>query len=75
VNILNALERLKDMGLISDREVLRALYRFAGEPADIDALLAGGSGVDRRENTRPITPATKDPVDPASGSPKQTVLP
>jgi hypothetical protein len=74
VNILNALERLKDMGLISDREVLRAAYRFAGEPADIDELLKGGSGFDLRETSKPIQPATTDPVDTRSGSPKKTVL-
>ncbi len=74
VNMLNALERLKDMGLISDREVLRAAYRFAGEPADIDELLKGGSGFDLRETSKPIQPATTDPVDTRSGSPKKTVL-
>ena len=75
VNILNALERLKDMGLISDRELLRAVYRFAGEPADIDELLAGGSGVDRRGTSKPIQPATKEPVNTSTGSPKKSVLP
>ncbi len=75
VNILNALERLKDMGLISDRELLRAVYRFAGEPADIDELLDGGSGVDRRGTVKPIQPATKEPVNPSTGSPKKLVLP
>ena len=35
VNILNALERLRDMGLIGDREVLRLTYRFAGEGVDL----------------------------------------
>ncbi len=48
VNILNALERLRDMGLIGDREVLRLTYRFAGEGVDLDDLLAGGTGVDAR---------------------------
>ena len=74
VNILNALERLYDMGLISQRELLRATYRFAGETADIDEILAGGTGVDRREGSQPITPASQEPVDTNSGSPKQTVL-
>ncbi len=75
VNILNALERLYDMGLISARELLRATYRFAGEPADIDDLLAAGSGVDRRETVKPIKPATADPVTVESGTPKRSVLP
>ena len=75
VNIMNALERMKDMGLISDRELLRVAYRFAGEQSDIDDLLAGGSGVDTRETSDPIEPATKEPVDTSSGSPKKTILP
>ncbi len=74
VNILNALERLKDMGLISDRELLRATYRFAGEAADIDELLKGGSGKDQRETKKPIQPASTDPVDTSTGVPKKTVL-
>jgi hypothetical protein len=51
VNILNALERLYDMGLISQRELLRATYRFAGESVDIDEILAEGTGIDRRESS------------------------
>jgi hypothetical protein len=74
VNIMNALERSKDMGLISDRELLRVLYRFAGESADLDELLKGGSGVDRRESVNPIQPATKEPVDTSTGTPKKTVM-
>ncbi|MDY6846980.1 MAG: hypothetical protein SVP52_07580 [Chloroflexota bacterium] len=75
VNILNTLERLKDMGLISDRELLRAVYRFAGEPVDIDEILSGGSGIDIRESTNPIQPVTKDPVNTETGNPKKSVLP
>jgi hypothetical protein len=75
VNIMNALERMKDMGLISDRELLRVAYRFAGENADIDELLAGGSGIDVRDQKVPIQPVTKEPVDTSSGSPKKSVLP
>jgi hypothetical protein len=75
VNVMNALERLKDMGLISDRELLRVAYRFAGEDADIDELLAEGTGIDIRATKDPIQPVTKEPVDTGSGSPKKTVLP
>ena len=75
VNIMNALERMKDMGLISDRELLRVAYRFAGENADIDDLLAGGTGIDVRETKNPIEPATQEPVDTGTGSPKKSVLP
>jgi hypothetical protein len=74
VNIMNALERAKDMGLISDRELLRVMYRFAGETADLDEVLKGGSGKDTRESTNPIQPATKEPVDTSTGTPKKTVM-
>jgi len=74
VNMLNALERLYDMGLISQRELLRATYRFAGESVDIDEIMAAGTGVDRRETSKPIQPASQDPVQPATGDPKKSVL-
>jgi hypothetical protein len=34
---------MRDRGLIDDRELLRMVYRYAGEPADVDGLLAGGA--------------------------------
>ena len=74
INILNALERLKDMGLINARELLRTTYRFAGESADIDELLASGSGIDNRAASKPIQPASADPVNTSTGVPKETVL-
>jgi hypothetical protein len=74
VNILNALERLYDMGLISQRELLRATYRFAGEGGDIDEILAAGTGVDRREAVKPIQPVSKDPVHPVTAEPKKSIL-
>jgi hypothetical protein len=74
VNILNALERLYDMGLISQRELLRATYRFAGENADIDELLKEGTGVDRREVNKPIQPVSVDPVEKDTGKPKKDIL-
>ncbi len=74
VNILNALERLFDMGLISSRELLRATYRFAGESVDIDEILSEGTGIDRRETKTPVQPVTQDPVHPADGEPKKSIL-
>ena len=74
VNILNALERLKDMGLIDDRELLRAVYRFAGEAVDIDDLLSGGSGIDRRTTPKPINPAAANKIDTTTGDPKKGTL-
>ena len=74
VNMMNALERARDMGLIGDRELLRLLYRFAGEAADLDEILSGGSGIDKRTDIKPVSPATKEPVDTSTGTPKKTVL-
>ena len=34
---------MRDRGLINDRELLRMVYRYAGEPADVEDLLAGGA--------------------------------
>ncbi len=70
VNILNAFERLYDMGLISRRELLRIVYRFAGESADIDEILAQGTGKDTRvPSPVSVTPSSKI-VDPITGEPK-----
>ena len=75
VNILNVVERLKDMGLLADRELLRIVYRFAGETGNLDEIIAGGSGVDIRQVSDPIEPTTKEPVNPTTGNPKKSVLP
>ncbi len=82
VNMMNVAERMKDMGLISDRELMRIVYRFAGEGMNIDEVMAGGSGVDKREVSKPIQPASKDTVKTVgkdavhveTGAPKQSVL-
>jgi hypothetical protein len=75
-NVLNMLERLYDMGLIDERELLRVAYRFAGESVNLDEILARGSGVDQRESKQPIAPVSKDPatVNPETGTPKANVL-
>ena len=48
VNVGSLAEKLADMGLIGQEEILRVIYRFLGEPADVPELLKAGSGVDRR---------------------------
>lgn len=75
-NVLNMLERLYDMGLIDERELLRVAYRFAGESVNLDEILARGSGIDQRESKQPIAPVSKDPatVNPETGTPKANVL-
>jgi hypothetical protein len=74
-NVLNMLERLYDMGLIDERELLRVAYRFAGESVDLDEILARGSGVDQRSTKDPIKPTTADPdsVNPETGEAKKGV--
>jgi hypothetical protein len=67
VNILNTLERLRDRGLVSDRELLRVVYRFAGEAGDLDAILAAGSGVDQRGSGTASKPVAQQQVNPATG--------
>jgi hypothetical protein len=74
VNMLNALERLYNMGSISKREVMRVAYRFSGEQADIDKLMEEGTGIDLRETIKPIQPASTDPVDTTSGAPKKSTI-
>jgi hypothetical protein len=48
VNVGSLAEKLADMGLIGQEEILRVIYRFLGEPVDVPELLKAGSGVDRR---------------------------
>ena len=70
VNILNMLERLYDMGLIDQRELLRISYRFAGEAADIDEVLSKGSGKDSRQSRDPIKTTRSKAVSIETGEPK-----
>ncbi|MEW6505667.1 MAG: hypothetical protein AB1457_17045 [Chloroflexota bacterium] len=41
-HILAVVGQLRDRGLIDDRELLRVVYRFIGETAEVDELLEGG---------------------------------
>lgn len=69
VNILNMLERLYDMGLIDQRELLRISYRFVGESADIDEVLSKGSGKDNRPSHDPLKAARPTTVSSDNGEP------
>jgi len=69
VNILTMFERLYDLGLIDQRELLRISYRFTGESADIDEVLSNGSGKDNRQKSNPLKTARNDPVNPVTGEP------
>jgi hypothetical protein len=58
---------MRDRGLVNDRELLRMIYRYAGEPADVESLLADGAGapqvaagfkgMEMERRSRPISPA------------------
>ena len=74
VNILNMAERLFNMGIISQRELLRMTYTFAGEQGDIDKIIEEGTGIDIREEKEPIKPATTDYVDTGTGTPKKKIM-
>jgi len=71
-NISQVLTGLRDRGLIDDAELLRLVYRFCGENADIEELLARGrtAGIAEENQTgkRPIEQPVK--VDAATGEEK-----
>jgi len=71
VNAGSLLEKLLDMGLVGQEEMLRMVYRFLGEPADIPTLLHSGSGVDRRMAEKAGEGPKKTPrqvkIDPETG--------
>ncbi len=58
---------MRDRGLVDDRELLRMIYRYAGEPADVEGLLADGAGapqvaegfkgMEMERRSRPVAPA------------------
>jgi hypothetical protein len=50
-----ALSDLRDRGIIDDAELLRMVYRFAGETVDLEGLLADG------KKAGPILPAAPQP--------------
>jgi len=71
VNAGSLFEKLLDMGLVGQEEMLRMVYRFLGEPADIPTLLHSGSGVDRRMAEKAGEGPKKTPrqvkIDPETG--------
>lgn len=74
-NIANVLRDLRDRSLIDDAEMLRLIYRFAGETVDIESILkAGQSAPPPTFYHSPVvtnfTPAGR--TDPVSGEEKQT---
>jgi len=73
--VIHALGELRDRALIDDAEFLRMAYRFAGEVADVEALLARGqrAGMVRDLNPEERKNGRAAPVagDPETGAVKK----
>ena len=67
-NIISAVSTLRDRNLIDDAEMLRMIYRFCGEPIDIEDMLDRGKKAPKVENpnTKGITPPANI-VNPKTG--------
>ena len=72
-NIANVFNGLRDRGLISDEELLRLVYRFAGETLDL--ANAGAKPSNPEARTQPVTTQPKGgkEVDIQTGEPKKTM--
>ena len=60
--MVGALSNLRDRCIIDDKEFLRMAYRFAGEVADVEALLARGKKAGPRDTSDP-----QGRIDPKNG--------
>ena len=71
-NISQAVNELRDRGLIDDAELLRLTYRFCGESVDVEEMLARGrlAGSLRPSPTQKTNTAQPVKVDPLSGEEK-----
>ncbi|MDD5371749.1 MAG: hypothetical protein PHQ40_21925, partial [Anaerolineaceae bacterium] len=69
--IAGAMKDLRDRGLIDDAELLRIVYKFAGEVVDVEDLLHAGQRAPSRRPGETGTPSPSRPagvkVDPISG--------
>ncbi len=72
--ITNALSSLRDRGIIDDAELLRLVYRFAGEVVDVEALLERGQRASPPQSAggepKPGAPAGSKVVDIQTGEGK-----
>jgi hypothetical protein len=72
--IAGAMKDLRDRGLIDDAELLRIVYKFAGEVVDVEDLLHAGQRAPARSVSETAAPASGRPagvkVDPISGEVK-----
>lgn len=63
--VVNGLGALRDRAIIDDAELLRMVYRFAGEVVDVEQLLARG----RKEGHPPQAAQTPGAAQPNNGAP------
>lgn len=71
-NISQAVNDLRDRGLIDDAELLRLVYRFCGETVDIEELLKRGRGVRPHPSSKGVSHIAQPvKIDPSTGEEKQ----
>ncbi len=75
-NIYNSFDQLHDLGLITDNEFLRMVYRFSGETVDIEEILAEAKANPPKDHIHP--PAGKigqglKPTHKPTGKPESDV--
>jgi hypothetical protein len=70
-NIVTAFSQVRAQGLITDAELLRLVYRFAGETVDVQKLLADAQGQPAMKNAPTgEKPHSHGAVDSYSGEPR-----
>ncbi|MDR3575350.1 MAG: hypothetical protein P4L50_15930 [Anaerolineaceae bacterium] len=72
-NIYNSFSELHDLGLITDNEFLRMVYRFSGETVDIEEVLAEAKANPPKAHIHP--PVVKPPVGANGIRPSTTKIP
>jgi hypothetical protein len=70
-NIVTAFGQMRAQGLIDDAELVRMVYRFAGETADVQELLAAArKAATHKATSNPTGGHPRGAVDPFSGEPQ-----
>jgi hypothetical protein len=76
--IIGAFLELRELGFIDDHELIRIVYRFAGEVVDVEELLRRGKAAPKIERETPrqadqLLPFSFSPSHPISGSPRHGI--
>ncbi len=67
--IVNAFKVLRDRGLIDDNELMRMVYKFAGEVVDVEDLMREGKAAPDVVSKNPLDKARMQPVEPGNNKP------